>query len=138
DVDRHLAQPGGPGRPQSPLPGDELKLVPGLAHHQRLEHAVRLDTVPQPVQLVLVEPLPRLVRVLLDPPDGHPVRPAAVLPVSDERIQPPPHPRLRRVHAIPLRFDPEPPASYHPPRGGEGEPTVPRGTVPATAATRST
>ncbi len=77
-----VLQPDPPRRPPAALAGDQLVAVVGLAHEHRLEDPDLADRLRQRSELLLVEVLPRLVRVrpdrrdreLFEPPDALRVR----------------------------------------------------------------
>ena len=70
DGDRDRGHADGLGGPQPSLAGDQLIAIPDLPDEQRLQDAVVADALAQRRQVVVVERLAGLVRVLLDGFDG--------------------------------------------------------------------
>ena len=108
----HLADHGGDplqagqlGRPEAPLPGDELVAVEQLRHEDRLEHAVLTDALGKALDLGLVGALPRLVRVRTDARERDLARRGRVgRALRDERVDAPAEPlwwRSGRVLMLP-------------------------------------
>ena len=60
DDHRDVLEPGPLGGPPAPLAGDDLIMVAGIAHHQRLDHPLLADRGDQFRHLGVVEALARL------------------------------------------------------------------------------